>query len=69
MPSKPKNTAKQNTMSPAEIAAANKSGISFLAEKFPMHTIGDAQSASNDDASVGLAYLPLGKPRQKRILK
>lgn len=48
MPKKPKNKAANNTMSPAEISAANQSGINFLAEKFPMHTIGDAQNASND---------------------
>ena len=43
-----KKKASDNAMSPAEIAAANKSGISFLAENFPMHTIGDAQGASED---------------------
>ena len=47
-PPPPNKTAKENTMSPAEIAAANKAGIGFLAENFPMHTIGDAQNASND---------------------
>ena len=48
MPSKPKNKAKENTMSPEEISAANQGGINFLAENFPMHTIGDAQGASED---------------------
>ena len=48
MPSPPKNKAKENTMSPEEISAANQGGINFLAENFPMHTIGDAQGASED---------------------
>jgi hypothetical protein len=49
MPPPPANkTAKESTMSPAEIAAANKAGIGFLAENFPMHTIGDAQNASDN---------------------
>jgi hypothetical protein len=55
-----KNKAKENTMSPAEIAAANKSGISFLAENFPMHTIGDAQNASNNAwANMMSMFMPM----------
>ena len=47
MPKKTKSATKEG-MSPEEVAAANRSGISFLKEEFPMLTMDQGQDAAGD---------------------
>jgi hypothetical protein len=59
MPKKKKSATKEG-MSPEEVAAANKDGINFLTEKFPMLTMDQGQGFASDawDSMMG-KFVPM----------